>query len=106
MDGVQLPQGYSHFEEAVYYYKKILLPENITRKAILLQEKAHIITRKAIVSRAVLATLFYEDPLFFKCCPTHLPFPVVSNRHPYCSFFCPVSLAEWVIMPHLMHYFT
>ena len=91
---------YSHFEEVVYYYKKILLLENIiTRKAILLQEKAHIITRKAIVSRVVLVTLFYEDPYFSNVVQ-------LSNCHPYRSFCFPVSLAERVIMPHLMYYFT
>ena len=29
-----------------------------------------------------------------------------SNLHPQCSFFCLVSLAWWVIAPHLMCYFT
>ena len=33
-------------------------------------------------------------------------FPVTSNLHPNCSFCCSVSLAEWVITPHLMCYFT
>ena len=57
--------------------------------------------------------VFYEDPLY--CSPTPLfqilfpsppPFPVTSNPHPHCSFCCRVSLAEWVIAPHLMYYFT
>ena len=32
MDGVQLPQGYSHFEEAVYFLplKKYILPSNLS----------------------------------------------------------------------------
>ena len=33
-------------------------------------------------------------------------FPVASNPHPHSSFCCLVSLAEWVIAPHLMCYFT
>ena len=28
------------------------------------------------------------------------------NPHPHCSFCCTISLAEWVITPHLMCYFT
>ena len=31
-------------------------------------------------------------PLFFQ---------ILFNPHPYCSFCCLVSLAEWVIAPHL-----
>ena len=31
-------------------------------------------------------------------------FPATSDLHPNCSFCCPVSLAEWVIIPHLMCY--
>ena len=58
--------------------------------------------------------LFYEDPpilltpSFFKFCPTPVPhhFLVTSNLHSKCSFCYPVSLAEWVIMPYLMCYFT
>ena len=41
---------------------------------------------------------------FFKFSPTTL-FPVTSNPHPHCSFCYLVSLAEWVIAPHLMCYF-
>ena len=46
-----------------------------------------------------------------KLSPPILPTPVpfFSNfvqTHPHCSFHCPVSLAEWVIMPQLMCYFT
>ena len=29
MDGVQLPQGYSHFEEAVYFLNLVVLYSNI-----------------------------------------------------------------------------
>ena len=43
---------------------------------------------------------------FLKFCPTPPPFPVVSIPHPHCSFFCLVSLAEWVIVPYLIHYFN
>ena len=40
--------------------------------------------------------------------PTPLPLfnPVTTNPHPHCSFCCLVSLTEWVIMPHLICYFT
>ena len=34
------------------------------------------------------------------------PFPVSSNTHPHCFFCCLVSLAELVIAPQLMCYFT
>ena len=50
--------------------------------------------------------LFYEDhsyiayPSFFKFYPNPL-FLVASNPTPHCSFCCHVSLAEWVIAPHL-----
>ena len=57
----------------------------------------------------VLAPLFYEDyPLFFKFCPNPplLPLPSHLQTYPHCSFCCPVSLAEFVITPHLMCYFT
>ena len=48
---------------------------------------------------------------FFKFCPPHkfcpqTHFPVISNPHPHGSFCCSVFLAEWVIMPHVMCYFT
>ena len=33
-------------------------------------------------------------------------FPVTSNSHLHCPFCCHVSLAEWVIIPHLRCYFT
>ena len=66
-----------------------------------------------IVGRGVLSPLFYKDsPLYclpppvFKFCPTPSHFPVISNPHSHWFFCCPVSLAEWVIMPHLMCYFT
>ena len=68
-----------------------------------------------IVGRGVLTPLLYEDPhhytpyhprLFFLILSnpsTPFPlFPVTSNLHPYCSFRCPVPLAEWVIIPDLM----
>ena len=35
MDGVQLPQGYSHFEEAVYFYHSV--PRKAGYKAIMLE---------------------------------------------------------------------
>ena len=57
----------------------------------------------------VLTPLFYEDyPLFFKFCPNPplLPLPSHLQTYPHCSFCCPVSLAEFVITPHLMCYFT
>ena len=44
-------------------------------------------------------------PFFFKFCPPP-PYPVVSNPHPLCCSCCLVSLAEWVIVPHLMCHFT
>ena len=59
--------------------------------------------------------LFYEDPLF--CLPPP-PFEILSTPPalpllpchlqppPHCFFCCPASLAEWVIMPHFMCYFT
>ena len=57
--------------------------------------------------------LFYEDPLLYYLAPHYPflnfiqpPFPVTSNSHPYCSFCCLVSLADWLIAPHLMCYFT
>ena len=65
--------------------------------------------------QGVITPLFYEEPLY--CLPhppffsnfVHAPLPhflVTSNLHPTCSFYYPVSLAEWVIIPHLMCYFT
>ena len=44
-------------------------------------------------------------PLFFiKFYPTPLPppFPLLSNPYTHCCFFCLVSLAEWMIVPHLI----
>ena len=38
-------------------------------------------------------------PPFFKFCPT--PLPCCLQPHSQCSFCCLVSLAEWVITPHL-----
>ena len=32
--------------------------------------------------------------------------PASPNLHPQCTFWCLVSLAEWVIAPHVMCYFT
>ena len=58
--------------------------------------------------KGVLSPLFHEPPT-----PTILPTPlfqVLSNPPPpnptntHCSFCCSVSLAEWVITPHLMCY--
>ena len=65
-----------------------------------------------IVGRGVLTPLFYEDlhilpiPPFSKVVQPSPKFPVTSNPHLHCSFCCHVSLAEWVITPHLMCYFT
>ena len=65
------------------------------------------------VSGEVLTPYFMKIPLYclpllFQILSTPLPpyFPVTYNPHPNCSFCCPVSLAEWMIMPHLMCYFT
>ena len=80
-----------------------------------------------IVWRGVLTPLYCLPP-FFKFCPTTPPplFPVASNASPpptaywhsphvldtcgkpcpHCLFCCLVSLAKWVIAPHLMCYFT
>ena len=41
---------------------------------------------------------------FFKLCPT--PLPCCLQPHPHCLFCYLISLAEWVIAPHLMCYFT
>ena len=30
------------------------------------------------------------------------PFHIISKLHGHCSFYCLVSLSEWVIAPHLM----
>ena len=56
-----------------------------------------------------IRTILWRPPIlrsllsFFKFCPTPSPhFPVTSNPHTHCSFCFPVSLAEWVITPHLM----
>ena len=60
--------------------------------------------------------LFYEDPPYIAY-PPATPFsnfdhpssppPIpTSNSYPHGLFCCPVSLAEWVITPHLMYYFT
>ena len=53
-----------------------------------------------------MKTSLYCLPPFFKFCPTtsHPHVAVTSNSHPNCSFCCPVSLAEWVITPHVMCY--
>ena len=69
-----------------------------------------------IVGRGVLTRLFYEDPTMLPipsfsivAHPPPSPTPnflVTSNPHLYHSFCCHVSLAEWVITPHLMCYFT
>ena len=40
-----------------------------------------------------------------KCYPT-TPFPVTSNFRPHCSSCYLAFLAEWVIVPQLMCYFT
>ena len=49
--------------------------------------------------------LYYLPLLPFQFLPP-LYFLVTSNPHPHCSFCCPVSLAEWVIIPHLMCYYS
>ena len=63
------------------------------------------------VGTGVLPPLFYEDPAIlpiplFQMLSTPPNFLVSSNPHLHCSFFCHVSLGEWVITPHLMCYFT
>ena len=60
--------------------------------------------------------LFYEDPPYIAYPPATTfsnfdhpssPPPIpTSNSYPHGLFCCPVSLAEWVITPHLMYYFT
>ena len=47
-----------------------------------------------------LASSLFPFSNFLQSPHTHTHFPVASNLHPKCSFCCPVSLAEWVIMPH------
>ena len=59
-----------------------------------------------IVGRGVLTPLFYEDPSYIFSNFVQPPSPVATNPHPHCSFCCLVSMTEWVIMPHLMCYFT
>ena len=65
-----------------------------------------------IVGRGVLTSLFYEDlpyiayPLFTNVVHPPSHFPVTSKPHHHCSFCCHISLTKWVIMPHLMCYFT
>ena len=64
----------------------------------------------------VLTLLFYGDPLpilptptpLFKILSTHPHphFPVTSNPSPHSFICCHVSLAEWLIIPHLMCYFN
>ena len=66
-----------------------------------------------IVGRGFLTLLFCKDPplyflpdpLVFQILCNH-PLPVASNLHLHCSFCCLVSLAKWMIVPHLMYYFT
>ena len=38
----------------------------------------------------------------FKFCPTLPLLSIAFSLHPYCSFCCIASLAEWVILPNLM----
>ena len=47
-----------------------------------------------------MKTPLYCLPVFFKFCPPPPP-PCCLQPHPHCSFCCLVSLAEWVIAPHL-----
>ena len=59
----------------------------------------------SLVGRGVLNPLFYKDPStlptpFFKFCP------VPPSLLPPTPTPTAVSLAEWVITPHLMCYFT
>ena len=58
-----------------------------------------LLTPPILWSPPILLTL-----AFFVCHPPP-HFPVTSNAYPHCSFNCPVSLAEWVIMPYLMYCF-
>ena len=53
----------------------------------------------------LLTPHYITYPPFFKCCPPR-NFSVTFNPYLYYSFCCHVSLAEWVITPHLMFYFT
>ena len=53
---------------------------------------------KGIVGRGVLYPSLFSN--FVQ------PLPVPSNLQSHCSFCCLVSLAEWLIAPHLMWYFT
>ena len=57
-----------------------------------------------IIGRGVLMSQFYEAPLYCQLPLFHSLTP--STPHPHCSFCCSVSLAEWVMMLHLMCYFT
>ena len=60
-----------------------------------------------IVDRGFLTPYFMKTPLHY-----HPPFQILSKpplpyRHqppPHCSFCCLVSLAGWVITPHLMRH--
>ena len=53
--------------------------------------------------RSVMKTPLYDPPPdLFQILFNPPPFPVVSNPHLHWSFCCLVSLAEWVITPHLM----
>ena len=53
-----------------------------------------------------IKTPLYCVPFFFKFCLNLLPRLLASNLNPYPFLCCLVSLAEWVIAPCLMRYFT
>ena len=67
-----------------------------------------IIVGRGVLTHSILwkpsPSILSTPPSFFKFCPT--PFPAASNSQPHCLFCCLVPLAEWVIAPHLMCYFT
>ena len=55
-------------------------------------------------SLVLWSTFFIANPFFFQLLSNSLP--ITSNPTPS-FFYCPVSLAQWVIAaPHLMWYFT
>ena len=63
-----------------------------------------------IVGRDTTPSTLWRPPIlpsppFFQTLSTCPPPPSLSHPtpHPQCSFCCPVSLTEWVILPHLMH---
>ena len=95
MDGFQLPQGYSHFEEAVYF-----LPFSFQKFLVLIQFCYSTITLP-LSSQKQSSSIFCQSSPFCKVSPQVLPqmappsFQSMTNHISMESVFRSLSIAHW-----------